>query len=108
MRQHTITAATALLAMLFLFVLTAESGNYWGNNEMDQYIIKITEGNEEAYLDSSTPTAMVVRGIGEGQFICSGEECPAREVCTVAENGYVITEGRKVAKAAFVTCSMSE
>lgn len=106
MKQQTFVAAVALLSMLFLSVMTAESGKYWGNNEVDSYIIKITEGKEQSYLDMKTPTAMTVRAIGEQIYVCENDKCPEREVCTVAENGYVITEGRKVAKAAFLECSM--
>ena len=107
--EATVIAGTALVAFTFLFVMTATEGKYWGKNEMDHYIIRITEGEDKAYLDSNTPTAMVINKVsGSSSFL--RRDCVERgtcydpDVCTVVDQGYVINNGRKVAKASLVTC----
>ncbi len=111
--EGTIIAGTALVAFTFLFLMTATEGKYWGKNEMDHYIIQITEGEDKAYLDSSTPTAMVINKVsGSSSFL--RRDCVARgtcydpDVCTVVDEGYVINNGRKVAKVTYVTCEEQE
>lgn len=109
--EGTIIAGTALVALTFLFLMTATEGKYWGKNEMDHYIIKITEGEDKSYLDTDTPTAMVTVG-GRSPFL--KRDCIARgtcydpDLCTVVDQGYVINKGRKVAKASLVVCSEQE
>lgn len=107
--EATVIAGTALVAFTFLFLMTATEGEYWGKNEMDHYIIRITEGEDKAYLDSSTPTAMVINKVsGSSSFL--RRDCVARgtcydpDLCTVVDQGYVINNGRKVAKASLVVC----
>jgi hypothetical protein len=110
---ETITAGFAILAFTFLFVMTATQGKYWGSNEMDEYIIKITEGEEQSYLDSSTPTAMVINKMsGSDPFLkrdCKARgTCLEQDVCTVAEQGYVISHGRTVARVTYMNCEAQE
>src|SRR3989339_1965796 len=90
LHTETITAGFAILAFIFLFIMTATEGKYWGSNEMDEYIIKITEGEDQSYLDSKTPTAMVINKL-------SAEE----DICTIAEQGYIISHGRKIAQITY-------
>ncbi|MEK6920741.1 MAG: hypothetical protein AABX82_02570 [Nanoarchaeota archaeon] len=111
--EATIIAGTALVAFTFLFMMTATEGKYWGKNEMDHYIIRITEGKDKAYLNSNTPTAMVINKVsGSSSFL--RRDCVARgtcydpDVCTVVDEGYVINKGRKVAKASLVVCDEQE
>lgn len=111
--EPAIIAGTAILALAFLFVMTATKGEYWGSSEMDEYIIKITEGEEQSYLNSETPTAMVINKVsGSSAFLRRDCEkrgtCYAPESCTVVDQGYVISGGRKIAKASVVKCTESE
>ena len=110
---ETVTAGFAILAFAFLFVMTATEGKYWGSNEMDEYIIKITEGEEQSYLDSKTPTAMVINKMsGSDPFLkrdCQARgTCLEQDVCTVAEQGYVVSHGRMVARVTYMTCELAE
>lgn len=109
MKLHTTTwvASSALIILAFLFVMTASQGKYWGTNEMETYIIRITEGTDEAYLDYSTPTAMAVKVLNQGDInphmriagVTYKQECP------VVESRYVINNGRKVAKVIVEDCT---
>ncbi len=110
---ETVTAGFAILAFAFLFVMTATEGKYWGAGEMDEYIIKITQGEEQSYLDSNTPTAMVINKLsGSNPFLkrdCKARgTCLEQDVCTVAEHGYVISHGRAVARVTYMSCEPVE
>ena len=110
---ETVTAGFAILAFAFLFVMTATEGKYWGSNEMDEYIIKITEGEEQSYLDSKTPTAMVINKLsGSDPFLkrdCQARgTCLEQDVCTVAEQGYVMSHGRMVARVTYMSCELAK
>ncbi len=94
-----------------MFLMTATQGKYWGKNEMDQYIVKITEGEDQAYLNSDTPTALVVARFAVDPFLnrnCLQRGTCKQEICTTEENGYVYTNGHKVAKASATTCTTTE
>lgn len=106
--EHTFVAALAIIGIGFMFLMTATQGKYWGKNEMDQYIVKITEGDNQAYLESDTPTALVIAQFAVDPFLnrnCLQRGTCKQEVCTVEENGYVYTNGHKVAKASATTCT---
>ncbi len=110
---ETVTAGFAILAFAFLFVMTATEGKYWGSSEIDDYIIKITEGEEQSYLDSKTPTAMVINKFsGSDPFLkrdCKARgTCLEQDICTVAEQGYVMNHGRMVARVTYMTCEPTE
>lgn len=110
---ETVTAGFAILAFAFLFVMTATEGKYWGSSEMDEYIIKMTEGEEQSYLDSGTPTAMVINKFsGSDPFLkrdCKARgTCLEQDVCTVAEQGYVMNNGRMVARVTYMSCEPAE
>lgn len=110
---ETVTAGFAILAFAFLFVMTATEGKYWGSNEMDEYIVKITQGEEQSYLDSDTPTAMVINKFsGSDPFLkrdCKARgTCLEQDVCTVAQQGYVVSHGRTVARVTYMTCELAE
>ncbi|PIN80036.1 hypothetical protein COV16_01540 [Candidatus Woesearchaeota archaeon CG10_big_fil_rev_8_21_14_0_10_34_8] len=89
-------AVAALIAMAFLFVMTATQGEYWGANDISDYIVTVTEGEDESYLDSSTPTAMV--SVNQEAFIDREGSIQTVEVCEDA--GYVIADGQKIQKVA--------
>lgn len=104
MKNETKVTMSAVLALCFLFVMTAAQGKYWGNDAMETYIIQITEGTDNAYLDSSTPTAMAVnQGDINPHMRVAGvsytQECP------VVEEQYIVNNGRKVAKVIVEDCS---
>ncbi len=95
---------SAILALCFLFIMTATQGKYWGDNTMETYIIQITEGSDETYLDSSTPTAMVVnQGDINPNIRVAG--VPYAQDCPIIEEQYVINNGRKVAKVIIEDCT---
>ena len=108
--QSTLVAGAALLAFLFLFLMTATKGKYLGSSEMDEYIIIITEGEHNSYLSSKTPTAMMINKL-EGSSAFLKRECLKRgtcysqKSCTAADEGYIISKGQKIAKASLVRCS---
>lgn len=109
MKLHTTTwvAGSAILALAFLFIMTASQGKYWETNVMETYIIQITEGTDEAYLDSSTPTAMAVNQGNINAYkrvagVAYTEDCP------VVDTGYIVVHGQKVAKAIVQDCTAIE
>ena len=104
---ETITAGFAILTFTFLFVMTATEGKYWGSNEMDEDIIKITEGEEQSYLDSDTPTAMAISPFLKRDCQARGT-CLEQDVCTVAEQEYVMSHGRMVARVTYMSCELAE
>ena len=112
LNEHTIVAGVAIIGIALLFVMTATSGKYFGQNNMDQYIITITEGENQSYLDSDTPTAMIISKIASSPFL--RRDCKERgtcynpETCTVVDNGYVMNNGHLVAKASVVKCTEEE
>lgn len=105
--EQTIVAGTAILALAFLFIMTATEGKYWGPSEVDEYIIKITEGEGQSYLDTETPTGMAARGTRSPflkQDCTKNDICYPTEGCKTVDQGYVITSGHKVAKASVMVC----
>lgn len=110
MKNETKVTISAVLGLCFLFVMTASQGKYWGANEMETYIIRITEGTDEAYLDYSTPTAMAVKVLNQGDInphmriagVTYKQECP------VVDTGYIVVHGQKVAKAIVEDCTAVE
>ncbi len=105
MKNETKVTISAVLGLCFLFVMTASQGKYWGANEMETYIIRITEGTDEAYLDYSTPTAMVVNHQGDINAYMKVAGVPHTQDCPVVERGYVVNNGRKVAKVIIEDCT---
>ena len=108
--QHTLIATVAILGIGFMFLMTASSGKYWGKNDMDQYIVKITNGEDQAYLTSDTPTALVIARFGVDPFLnrnCLQRGTCKQDICTVEENGYVIVDGHKIPKASAMKCTLS-
>lgn len=110
--EHTLVAGFAIIGIAVMFVMTATQGKYWGNEEIDHYIIKITEGEEESYLNSETPTAMIISKFATSPFLSRNclqrGTCDTKETCTVVDEGYVISKGKKVAKASVMECTTSE
>ena len=105
--ESSCVAGTAILAVAFLFIMTATEGKYWGPSEMDEYIITITEGEGQSYLDTETPTGMAARGTRSPflkQDCTKTNTCYPTEGCTTVDNGYVISNGHKVAKASVMVC----
>lgn len=105
--EQTVVAGTAILAVAFLFIMTATEGKYWGPSEMDEYIITITEGEGQSYLDAETPTGMATRGASTPflkQDCTKNDMCYPTEGCEVVDNGYVMNNGRLVAKASVMVC----
>ena len=105
--EHTLVAGVAIVALAFLFIMTATKGKYWGSSEIDEYIIMITEGEELSYLDTDTPTGMVSKGVTTTflkRDCMERSNCYPTESCEVVDNGYVMNNGRLVAKASFVVC----
>ncbi len=108
--QHTFIAAVAILGIGFMFLMTATEGKYWGKNDMDQYIVKITDGEDQAYLASDTPTALVIARFAVDPFLnrnCLQRGTCKQDVCTVEENGYVIVDGHKIPKASAMKCTLT-
>lgn len=105
--EYTWVAGTAIFALAFLFIMTATEGEYWGPSEIDEYIITITEGEEQSYLDPETPTGMAARGTRSPflkQDCTKTDTCYPTEGCKTVDQGYVITSGHKVAKASVMVC----
>lgn len=105
--EQTVVAGTAILAVAFLFIMTATEGKYWGPSEMDEYIITITEGEGQSYLDAETPTGMVSKGVTTTFLKRDCMErgtCYPTERCKTVDQGYVINKGHKVAKASVMVC----
>jgi len=101
MKEITIVASVAILAIVFLFTMTATSGEYLGANEISDYIIMVTDGEDGAYLNSETPTAMV---INRDIFVDRSGEPKTITVCKDEEQIYVVDGGRKVKKASSYNC----
>lgn len=111
--EYPLVSAIAILGMTLMFIMTATEGKYWGSNEMDEYIIKITEGEEQSYLDSETPTAMVINKFsGSDPFLkrdCRARgTCIEQDICTVAKQGYVMNHGRMVARVTYMSCELAK
>jgi hypothetical protein len=98
----TVVGIVAVLALAFLFVMTATEGDYWGANEVEDYIVMITEGDDNSYLDMNSPTAMV--SITQEAFIVREGETATMLVCEPSEEKYVIADGQKILKASSMTC----
>ncbi|MFA6887930.1 MAG: hypothetical protein WC254_00355 [Candidatus Woesearchaeota archaeon] len=103
MKFHKITW-TAFIAITFLFIMTASQGKYWGKTEMETYIIQITEGTDETFLDSSTPTAMVVNQRYINPYMKNTKTTYTTD-CPFIGEGYVVNNGKKIAKVIVEDCT---
>jgi hypothetical protein len=89
-------SSAALLALVFLFVMTATEGPYWGNASIEDSIIMIPEEEEQTNIEGEALTGMtIVRKQIHGLYK-KGVKTPVT-VCEGTE--YVISDGEKIPKA---------
>ncbi len=95
--NHEITVTSAaLLALAFLFVMTATEGPYWGKADVENSIVMIQEGEKQTDIggEALTGMAMVRRQIHS--LYKEGTKIP---VTVCEETEYIISAGEKIPKA---------
>ncbi len=93
-QEFTVTSA-ALLALAFLFVMTATEGPYWGEADVEDSIVMI-QVKEQGQSESDTLTGMAMVRRQIHSLYKEGQKIP---VTVCEETEYVVSNGKKVPKA---------
>lgn len=91
--EFTVTSA-ALLALAFLFVMTATEGPYWGEADVKDSIVMIQE-KEQGQSESDILTGMTIIRRQIHSLYKEGQKIP---VTTCEETEYIISNGKKIPK----------